>query len=382
MFLDTTSIQMTGRRVVVVGGGVIGLSIAWRSARAGAHVTVIERDRVGAGASRAAAGMLAPITEAGHGHGDQAMTRFARASLARYRSFAAELEADADSPVTLDTRGTLIAALDRDDVEAVRRAFEHRRALGLPVEWLAGAGAREKEPLLSPRTSAAMWIPDDHQVDTRGLLEALLRACTHRGVVIRESAEVSRVLVRDGAVAGVRTTHDDAEAEVVVMAAGAWSGAIDGIPAGAVAPVRPVKGQIVRLRGAEHFPLAHVIRSPRVYVLPKTDGSVLVGATQEEMGFDVRPTAGAVKDLLEHAWELLPAIYELAFEGVEVGLRPASRDHLPIIGPTRVRGLVMATGHFRSGILLAPATADAVVEGIASGRFGDLVAAFSPERFG
>jgi glycine oxidase len=373
---------MTGRRVVVVGGGVIGLSIAWRAARLGAHVTLVERDQAGSGASRAAAGMLAPITEAGHGHGDEAMMRFARESLARYRSFAAELEADADLPVALDTRGTLIVALDRDDVEAVRRAFEHRRALGLKVEWLSGADAREIEPLLSPRASASMWIPDDHQVDTRALLAALVRACTHRGVVIRERTEVVRVLVHAGAVTGVRTTHDDAEADVVVLATGASAGAIDGIPAAAVAPVRPVKGQIVRLRGAEHFPLAHVIRTPRVYVLPKADGSVLVGATQEEMGFDLRPTAGAVKDLLEHAWEVLPAIYELAFEGVEVGLRPASRDHLPIVGPTRVRGLVMATGHFRSGILLAPATADAVVEGIAGGRFGDLVAAFSPERFG
>ncbi|MCI0452528.1 MAG: glycine oxidase ThiO, partial [Candidatus Latescibacteria bacterium] len=371
---------MTGRRVVVVGGGVIGLAIAWRAARAGALVTIIERDRVGAGASRAAAGMLAPITEAGHGHGDEAMTRFARASLARYPSFAAELEADADLSVPLDTRGTLIVALDRDDVEAARRAFEHRRALGLPVEWLSGERAREIEPLLSPRTSAAMWIPDDHQVDTRGLLEALLRACTHRGVVIREGTEAVRVLVNDGRVTGVRTTtHDDVEGDVVVIATGAWSGSPDRVPADAVAPVRPVKGQIVRLRGAEHFPLAHVIRTLRVYVLPKADGSVLVGATQEEVGFDLRPTAGAMKDLLEHAWEVLPAIYELPFEGVEVGLRPASRDHLPVIGPTSVRGLVMATGHFRSGILLAPATADAVVEGIASGNFGDLVVAFSPE---
>ncbi len=367
--------------MVVVGGGVIGLSIAWRLARAGASVTLLERERVGSGASRAAAGMLAPITEAGHGHGDDAMVRFARASLARYRSFAAELEADADSPVALDMRGTLIASLDRDDTESIRRAFEHRKALGLPVEWLPGARAREIEPLLSPRTSAAMWIPDDHQVDARALVVALARACAHRGVTIREGSAVERVNLRDGAVVGVHVADVDVDADVVVMAAGAWSGAVDGIPAGAVAPVRPVKGQIVRLHGADTFPLAHVIRTPRVYVLPKSDGSVLVGATQEEMGFDARATAGAVKDLLEHAWEIVPAIYELAFEGVDVGLRPASRDHLPVIGATRVRGLVMATGHFRSGILLAPATADAVVEGIANGRFGDAVAAFSPERF-
>ena len=371
---------MTGR-VVVVGGGVIGLSVAWRLARAGARVTLLERDRVGAGTSRVAAGMLAPVTEAGHGHGDEAMVRFARASLARYPLFARELESDADAPVALDTRGTLIAALDRDDAESIRRSFEHRRAIGLPVEWVTGARAREIEPLLSPRTTAAMWIPGDHQVDTRALMTALARACAHRGVTIHEATAVERVVVRDGAVVGVHVADGDVDTDVVVMAAGAWSGTIDGIPAGAVAPVRPVKGQIVRLRANDDFALAHVVRTPRGYLLPKADGTVLVGATQEEMGFDLVPSAGGVRDLLEHAWEIVPAIAELPFDGVEVGLRPASRDHLPIIGATRVRGLVMATGHFRSGILLAPATAHAVVEGIASGRFGDEMAAFSPARF-
>ncbi len=168
--------------------------MAWRLARAGARVTLLERDKVGAGASRVAAGMLAPITEAGHGHGDQAMVRFARASLARYPSFVRELESDADAPVSLDTRGTLIAALDRDDAESVRRAFEHRRAIGLPVEWISGERARAIEPLLSPRTTAAMWIPDDHQVDTRTLMTALARACAQRGVTIREGAAIERVV--------------------------------------------------------------------------------------------------------------------------------------------------------------------------------------------
>jgi len=378
IFLETTPIQMTGQ-VAIVGGGVIGLSIAWRLARAGARVTVFDRDPVGHGASRVAAGMLAPITEAGPGH-DDAMVRFARASVARYPSFVAELEHDADMAVPLDARGTLIAALDRDDAESIKRAFEYRRAQNLPAEWISGARAREIEPLLSPRVNAAVWIPDDHQVDTRALLAALARACAHRGVTIREGNAVDNVRVHDDAVVGVNVASEDVHADVVVVAAGAWSGTIGGVP-GAIAPVRPVKGQIVRLRATDAFSLAHVIRTPRVYVLRKADGSVRVGATQEEVGFDLEPVAGAVKDLLEHAWEVLPAIYELPFDGVDVGLRPASRDHLPIVGNTRMRGLVMATGHFRSGILLAPATADAVVEGIAKGRFGDDVAAFSPQRF-
>ncbi len=366
-------------RVAIVGGGVIGLSIAWRLARAGAGVTVFERDRAGAGASRVAAGMLAPITETLPGHGHDALVRFARASLARYPSFLAELEHDADMAVPLDSHGTLIVARDRDDAESIKRAYEYRRALDLPVEWISGARAREIEPLLAPRVHAAVWIPDDHQVDTHALLAALARACAHRGVTIRENATVENVRVHNEAVVGVRVANEDVDADVVIVAAGAWSGTIGEVP-GAVAPVRPVKGQIVRLRATDDFVLAHVIRTPRVYVLRKADGRVLVGATQEEVGFDVQPVAGAIKDLLEHAWEILPATYELPFEGVDVGLRPAARDHLPIIGATDVRGLVMATGHFRSGILLAPATADAVVDGIANGRFPEDVAAFSPQR--
>lgn len=363
---------MTGH-VAVVGGGVIGLSVAWRLARAGAAVTLFERDRVGAGTSRVAAGMLAPITEAGHGTGDDAMVRFAKSSLARYPSFLAELEHDADLPVALDTRGTLLAALDRDDREALQRVFEHRRASGLSVEWISGGRAREIEPLLSPRVMAAVWIADDHQVDTASLLAALARACRNRGVMIREDTEVESLRIRDGRIMGVRAAGVDCDADVAVIAGGAWSSKFDGIP------VRPVKGQIVRLRG-DGFALAHVVRTPRVYVLNKADGSVVVGATQEEMGYDVAATAGAVKDLLEEAWEVIPAIYELPFDGVEVGLRPAARDHLPIIGESAMRGLVIATGHFRSGILLAPATADAVVSGIAHG-FDDEMTPFSPRRF-
>jgi glycine oxidase len=182
-------------------------------------------------------------------------------------------------------------------------------------------------------------------------------------------------------VTGVETPGGHVDADVVVLAAGAWSGAIDGIPANALPPVRPVKGQLLRLRHAEPFALGHVIRSPRVYLLPKADGTVIVGATQEEMGFDLTPTAGGVSDLLRHAWELVPGIYELPFHAVEVGLRPASRDNHPIIGATRVAGLIAATGHYRHGILLTPATADAVADGVLRGTFTG-VEAFSPARFG
>jgi glycine oxidase len=365
--------------VIVAGGGVIGLALAWRLAREGAAVTVIERDRAGRAASWVAAGMLAPISEAAFD--DHAYVAFARASMARFPSFVKELETDADMPVGLDARGTLVVARDRDDAEFIHRAYEYRRSIGLPVEWLAGNAAREREPALSPRVVGAMAIPDDHQIDTRAFVRALVRACEKRGVKLMEDTAVENVVIHGNRATGVETPAGVVHADTVVIAAGAWSGTIPGIPANHVPPVRPVKGQLVRLRRDASFPLTHVIRAPRAYLLPKHDGTVVVGATQEEMGFDLTPTAGGMSDILRHAWELVPGIYDLPFEAVEVGLRPGSRDNHPIIGATDVRGLVMATGHFRHGILLAPATADAVAEGVMRGRYTG-AELFSPARFG
>ena len=365
--------------VVIVGGGVIGLAAAWRLAREGASVTVIDRDKVGRSASWVAAGMLAPISEAAFD--DHEYVRFARASMARFPSFLDELQRDADMPVALDARGTLVVARDRDEAEFIRRAFDYRRSIGLPVAWLSGSEARETEPALSPRVVGAMAIPDDHQVDTRAFLTALARACALGGVELKENAPVRHIVVHNGRVTGVDTPDGHIAADTVVLAAGAWSGSIDGIPAAAVPPVRPVKGQLVRLRHAAPFALTHVIRSPRAYLLPKHDGSVIVGATQEEMGFDLTPTAGGISDILRHAWELVPGIYELPFEAVEVGLRPGSPDNHPIIGATGIAGLVAATGHFRHGILLAPATADAIANGVLRGQYAG-AEAFAPTRFG
>ena len=365
--------------VVIVGGGVIGLSVAWRLAREGVAVTVIERDRIGRSASWVAAGMLAPISEAAFDDHDH--VTFARASMARFPSFLAELEPDADAPVHLDTRGTLVVARDRDDAEYIRRAYEYRRSIGLPVDWLTGSEARDAEPALSPRIVGAMAVPDDHQIDTRAFMTALERACRNRGVTLVENTTVRCIVTESGRATGVETPAGLVRADVVVLAAGAWSATIDGIPAPCVPPVRPVKGQLVRLRIVEPFPLAHVIRAPRAYLLPKHDGTVVVGATQEEMGFDLTPTAGGISDILRHAWELVPGIYDLPFDAVEVGLRPGSRDNHPIIGESELGGLVMATGHFRHGILLAPATADAVADGVLRGRYTG-AEAFAPARFG
>lgn len=378
IFLGASS---TSSRIIIVGGGVIGLSIAWRLAREGAgnRILLLDAHRAGEGASRVSAGMIAPIAEAGFEDPD--FIRFARQSRERYRSFVAEVSADADTPVTLGEEGSIIVAIHRDDVDAMRRVYEHRRHAELPVEWLTGTQAREMEPTLTPRVSAAMWIAYDGQVNPRALLPALVRACIRRGVELREGARVSRIIIDNDAVAGVEVNGEGVEAGVVVLCAGAWSGTIGGMPEDVVPQVRPIRGQILRLKRTPDFATSHVVRGPRAYLLPKDDGTIVVGATQEEAGFDATPTAGGIKSILENAWEMVPSIYDLPIERIEVGLRPGTRDHLPLIGPTRVNGLIMATGHFRHGILFAPTTADAVCRGILTGDFGEDVAAFAPDRF-
>ncbi|HKW12944.1 MAG TPA: FAD-dependent oxidoreductase, partial [Candidatus Krumholzibacteria bacterium] len=187
--------------------------------------------------------------------------------------------------------------------------------------------------------------------------------------------------IENDAASGVEVNGERVEADVIVLSAGAWSGTIEGMPEDVIPQVRPIRGQILRLTRTADFAMKRVVRGPRAYLLPKDDGTVVVGATQEEVGFDAVPTAGGVKSILENAWEMVPSIYDLPIERIEVGLRPGTRDHLPLIGPTRIRGLIMATGHFRHGILFAPTTADAVCRGILTGTFGDDVAAFTPDRF-
>lgn len=363
-----------------MGGGVIGLSIAWRLACENAgRVSVFDANRAGEGTSRVAAGMIAPIAEAGFEDPD--FVHFARLSRERYRSFVSEISADSGTSVLLGEEGSIVVAIHRDDVDAMRRVYDHRRHADLPVEWLTGSQVREIEPTLTPRVSAAMWIAYDGQVNPRALLPALVRACATRGVELRESTKVTRIVVSGDVVTGVEANGEMCAADTVILCAGAWSGTIDGLPADVVPRVRPIRGQILRLKRTGDFVMKHVVRGPRAYLLPKDDGTIVAGATQEEAGFDATPTAGGIKTILENAWEMVPSIYDLPLERVEVGLRPATRDHLPLIGPTRIRGLIMATGHFRHGILFAPTTADAVCRGVTTGRFGDDVAAFAPDRF-
>ncbi len=362
-----------------MGGGVIGLGIAWRLARRGAAVEVFDRETAGRGASWVAAGMLAPLSEVGFE--DEGFLELGRESLRLYPRFLEELKEDAGVEVRLDTKGTLNIGLDRDDAERLRRLCEFREHLGLPVKWLSGTEAREIEPLVSPRTSSAIWIPDDHQVDNRGLLEALKKALTNCGGRLHENRPVEEVVSEAGRAKGVRTGEGEVEAACVVIAAGCRSKQVGGIPKGLLPPVRPVKGQIITLQEDPLYSLDHVIRAPDAYLVPKGDGRIILGASEEDMGFDTSITAGAVYKLLERGWEAVPSIYDMPIQEIVAGLRPGSRDHDPIVGKTTMEGLYYATGHYRHGILLAPATALEVSALILEGRSSDLFAPFGPTRF-
>jgi glycine oxidase len=358
---------------------VIGLGIAWRAATAGLSVTVID-EAPGRGASWAAAGMLAPVTEVHYGEGPLLGLNLAAAG--RWPSFAAEVEQASGQPVGYLPGGTLAVARDADDNAALEDLYRFQLRCGLEVERLRSRECRQLEPGLAPSIRGGVLAAGDHQVDNRALVEALVVAGERAGV--RTVAGRVAELASDGdRVAGVVLAGGERlAAGAVVLAAGCWSGGLGGVAAEALPPVRPVKGQLLYLRGPADQPLCQRnVRGLEVYVVPRSDGRVVVGATVEEQGFDTRVTAGAVGDLLRAALELLPDVAELELAETVVGLRPGSPDNAPMLGPAGPEGLVVATGHYRNGILLTPVTADAVAELLATGRVPDLIAPFAPGRF-
>ncbi len=350
--------------VLVIGGGVIGLSLAWRARERGMSVTVLERDMLGSGTSRIAAGMLAPVTEAEFGEAGRRVLELGLRSAELWRSFAEQLQAASGVDVGLLPTGTLVLARDEDEARELERQVAFREGLGLRTSRLRGSEAREREPALAPSTRLALEAPDDHSVDPRAVLAALRAACESSGVQLRELARVERVQADAGQVAGVTLAGGESlAAEQVVLAAGAWSAQVAGAELhgarpGATVPVRPVRGQLLRLRDpAGPGLLSRVIRFEGGYVVPRADGRYVLGATVEERGFDVEPDVGGVYELLREAHEIVPGVSELKIEELCVGLRPGMPDNAPAIGAGSLQGLMLATGHHRNGILLAPLTA-------------------------
>ena len=373
---------------VVVGGGVIGLAIAWRAALAGMTVTVVD-EAPGRGASWAAAGMLAPVTEVHYG--ERPLLSLNLAAAARWPAFAAEVEEASGLPVGYRPGGTLAVARDADDNAALEDLYQFQLRCGLEVERLRSRECRQLEPGLAPSIRGGILAAGDHQVDNRALVEALLVACQRAGVrMVRgrvaelavQADRVTGVLLAGGGPVPSPADGETLAAGVVVLAAGCWSGGLRGLAAEALPPVRPVKGQLLYLRGPADQPLcSRNVRGLEVYVVPRTDGRVVVGATIEEQGFDTTVTAGAVHDLLRAALELLPDVAELELAETVVGLRPGSPDNAPMLGLAGPDGLVVATGHYRNGILLTPVTADAIAELLATGRAPEMLAPFAPGRF-
>ncbi|WP_420454023.1 glycine oxidase ThiO [Rubrivirga sp.] len=369
--------------VIVVGGGLAGLGVAWQLAERGRRVVVFEAGRAGRGASWSAAGMLAPAAEIGFEELD--LYRLGRESLRRWPAFARRLERASGISVGYRDEGTLVVADDRDSVRALRRLFGFQQSHGAPVEWLSGDDACDVEPLLSPRLPAAIWSPQDHQVDNRAVVRALRLAAEAAGAEIREGAPVARIRP-DSEAPSVRLGGGEVTAQVVVVAAGVWSAGLEGLdPA---PPVRGVKGQALALRldPERGLDLGHVVRGPDAYLVPKADGRLVVGATSEDGVADGRVTAGGVFRLLEGAVAVVPGVEELELVETWAAHRPASRDHAPLLGQSAHPGVVYATGHYRHGVLLAPVTAQEVAAEV-DRRLGGapetapVLAPFSPLRF-
>ncbi|MEV4090845.1 glycine oxidase ThiO [Streptosporangium saharense] len=367
--------------VLVIGGGVAGLSVAWRAARRGSRVAVADPDP-GSGASHAAAGMLAPVSEVTYT--EEPLLRLGLASLARWPAFAAELTEDGGLDLDYRAEGTLDVAFGSDDLAALDELAAFIDKLGLPAERLTGRECRRLEPMLAPSVRGGLLAGGDSWVDPRRVVKALLTALQRRGGALVRSRVAGLTADASERITGVRLASGETiGADLTVLAMGAWSGDLDGLPPEAVPPVRPVKGQIMRLRSPAPILgrcVRGVVHGSSVYLVPRGDGELVVGATQEEMGFDTRVTAGGLWELLRDARELVPGVTELEVRDVVAGLRPGTPDNLPLVGPSAVAGLSLATGHHRGGVLLAPLTADLLLPP-PSGEVDELRTICSPLRF-
>ncbi len=360
----------------VVGGGIAGLTTARALARAGASVTVVERERAGRGAGYVAAGMLAPFIEARLGEPD--VMRFGYEAVAAYPAFVAELERETGIDVDYREEGTLLVGADRDEVEQVRHVYDEQVGLGLPVEWLSGYECRRLEPFLSPNVHGGILSRHDRQVDNRLLLGALLASLRGLGVRIVEGIE-------GGSLVGTPPTFRSPRATITagefVIATGADTALLRGAVPEVARMIRPMKGQILRLDQREMRLLDHVVRTPRMYLAPKSSGDLVLGASMEEKGFDRRTTVGPIYELLRAARETLPAVLEIGITETSVGFRPATVDHMPVLGRSGREGVSLALGYYRHGVIFSPHAASILAAYLTGGRENRWLETFSAHRF-
>jgi len=376
--------------VLVIGGGVIGLAIGWRAAQQGLQVVIADPEP-GLGATHAAAGMLTPIAEAAYA--EREIFALGQNSLRRYPGFAADLQRSTGLGVGFRQSGTLQVAYDSDDLAILAETRQLQESFGVRLQQLSARECRDAEPMLDPAVRGGLLAADDGSVDPRRLAAALLQAAEGAGVrLVRQ--RVTEMVCTAGRAAGARLADGSvAPARWIVLAAGWQSAGMPGLPPGIAPPVRPVKGQIIRLRttaamtaaglppGLLRRTVRGIVRGCGVYLVPRDSGELVVGATQEELGPDTAVTAGGLWELLRDARTLVPGITELEFADAVAGLRPGTPDNAPIIGLTELPGLVLATGHFRAGVLLAPVTADTVADFLCTGVPDPLWRAFAADRW-
>lgn len=370
--------------VLVIGGGIIGLVTAWRAAQRGFATAVVDPEP-GGGAAQVAAGMLAAVTELHYG--EQTLLALNLASARRYPDFAAELTEETGHDLGYRRCGTLAVALDADDRAHLRDLHALQQQSGLESQWLSGRECRRLEPMLAPGVRGGLRVDGDHQIDPRRLAGALVAACERAGVVFHRAWAERLTVVGDRATGVVTDDGTPLDAGQVVLAGGSLSGRLAGVPEDVLPPVRPVKGQVVRLTMPQrHGPFLSrtvraVVRGSHVYLVPRESGELVVGATSEELGWDTTVTAGGVYELLRDAHELVPGITELPLTETRAGLRPGSPDNAPLLGPAGLEGLLLATGHYRNGVLLTPVTGDALAHVLATGELPEEARPFTPKRF-
>ncbi len=360
---------------VIIGGGVIGCSIAWRLAQGGMRVAIIERGEIGHEASWAAGGMLAPLAEANKA---DSFFEFAVASRAMYADFAAELREVSGVDIEYRTEGTLYLALTNEDEAELEHRWQWQHEAGLNLKKLKSDCVLKLEPSLNPKLRWALKFPDDHQVNSRQLVTALEVALAKSNVDILAQTEVEEILQARNQVSGVATSGGEIKANSVILAAGSWSGLLH---TKLKSHVEPIRGQMIALEMTE-TKLNHVVYSSRGYLIPRLSGIVIAGATTEKVGFNKSNTAGGISTIVGKAVEIAPQASALKIHEMWSGLRPGSSDELPILGADpEINGLIYATGHYRNGILLTPITAQAVSELVLKGESKFDLKAFGIGRF-
>ncbi|MFF3912490.1 glycine oxidase ThiO [Streptomyces sp. NPDC001852] len=371
--------------VLVIGGGIIGLVTAWRAAQRGLATAVVDPGP-GGGAARVAAGMLAAVTELHYG--EERLLALNLESARRYPDFAAELTEVTGHDLGYRRCGTLAVALDADDRAHLRELHTLQRRSGLDAQWLSGRECRRLEPMLAPGVRGGLRVDGDHQIDPRRLATALVAACERSGVEFHRAWAERLDVVRERATGVTTADGTELHAGQVVLAAGSMSGRLAGVPEALLPPVRPVKGQVLRLTVPPRYApflsrtVRAVVRGGHVYLVPRENGELVVGATSEELGWDTTVTAGGVYELLRDAHELVPGITELPLTETRAGLRPGSPDNAPLLGPSGLDGLLLATGHYRNGVLLTPVTGDVMAQLLADGELPEVARPFTPRRFG